>query len=261
MLSMAGAQAIQPGVSAAELPDAPGRTSKTSIDAKSAAADPNGVGSSSSVAAAAEPEKASFGGQGAGHPRTASPFDKYILPTETAPRLTSFDKALLSIRHTTTPFAAGSWFVISGYQQAVDGSPNYGQTFKGYMQRVGASAARGGSEEIFSDGILASVLKEDPRYYKMGDGHSVVARLFYAGTRGLITRTDGGRPTINFASLGGNLAGAALTPAYYPPENRNFNQVMRTFGGSVGGTAFGYAVAEFLGDSFYRVVHRKHPSD
>jgi hypothetical protein len=36
---------------------------------------------------------------------------------------------------------------------------------------------------------------------------------------------------------------------------------MKTFGGSVGGTAFGDVVAEFLNDSFYRVVHLKHSSD
>jgi hypothetical protein len=255
------AEAQQPGPSQlaglSQLPDAPGRTT---VEAVPAAMDPGSSTSLSQPLAKGSPN-GGFGGQGAGHSRTASPFDKYILPGEHAPKLTVFDKTVLSLRHTTTPFAAGSWVVIAGYELATDGSPNYGQTFKGYMQRVGASAARGSSEEIFSDGVLASVLHEDPRYYKMGEGHSLFARLFYAGTRGLVTRTDGGRSTINFSSLGGNLAGAALTPVYYPPENRNFNQVMKTFGGSVGGTAFGDVVAEFLNDSFYRVVHLKHSSD
>ena len=83
----------------------------------------------------------------------------------------------------------------------------------------------------------------------MGSGHNFITRLFYAGTRPIIGKTDGGRRTINFADLGGDLAGAALTQAYYPPLNRGTTEVLKTFGGSVGGDALRFVVTEFLADT------------
>ena len=69
----------------------------------------------------------------------------------------------------------------------------------GWARRRLATSRR----NIFSDSVIAPILHEDPRYYKMGPGpgHSFIKRLFYSGTRGLITRTDGGRQTINFANI------------------------------------------------------------
>jgi hypothetical protein len=138
-----------------------------------------------------------------------------------------------------------------------DGSPNYGSNGRGFAQRLGAAAARDSSEGIFSDSILAPVLHEDPRYYRMGPGRNFFVRLIYSGTRPLITRTDGGHLTPNFAQLGGNLAGSALTQAYYPQLNRGATQVLETFGGSIGGSAIGDVVSEFYGD-FTHLFHAEH---
>lgn len=189
-------------------------------------------------------------------PPTAGPYTKYILPGQTAPHLSAGDKFVLGVRDAVSPLAAVGWVAAAGYEQATNGSPNYGQTGKGFAQRLGASAARASSEGIFSDSILSPILHEDPRYYKMGSGHNFFKRLVYAGTRPLITRSDGGREVPNLALLGGNLAGAALTQAYYPPLNRGFSQVLQTFGGSIGGSALGDVVSEFLADT----VHALHKS-
>lgn len=181
--------------------------------------------------------------------KPAGPFDKYILPGQSAPKITAYDKVLLGLRDSVSPFSAVGWVAATGYEQVTNGSPNYGQTGKGFMQRLGASAARDSSEEIFSDSVLAPILHEDPRYYKMGSGHNFFKRLVYAGTRPLITRTDGGRSTPNFSLIGGDLAGAALTQAYYPPLNRGFTEVAKTWGGSIGSSALGFVVSEFLSDA------------
>ncbi len=189
--------------------------------------------------------------------RVAGVHDKYIGPNETAPKLTVYNKVVLGLKHTVTPISASGWVLAAGYEQATDGSPNYGQTFKGFSQRLGASAARGVSEGVFSDSILASVLKEDPRYYRLGKGKNPLKRVAYAATRTLFTRTDGGAQTVNFSLLGGNLAGAALTQAYYPSLNRGFGEVAGTFAGSIGGSAFGFVMAEFIPDLFHGLHHDK----
>ena len=190
-------------------------------------------------------------------PRVAGPHEKFIEPGEMAPRLTVGDKIILGLRSSVSPSTALGWVFSAGYEQVVNGSPNYGQTGKGFAQRLGAAAARNASEDIFADAVLAPALREDPRYYKMGNAHNVFARTAYAVTRVFITRTDGGGSTLNIALLGGNLAGSALTQAYYPPPNRGFKQVAETFGGSLGGSALHFAVGEFFGDLAV-AVHLKH---
>ena len=129
-----------------------------------------------------------------------------------------------------------------------NGSPNYGTDRGAFGERLGAAAVRDTSETLVSECVLAPLFREDPRYYRMGPGHNFFVRLVYAGTRPILTRTDGGRLTPNFAELGGDAAGSALANAYYPQVNRGATQTLETLGGSVGGTAVGDLVSEFLGD-------------
>jgi hypothetical protein len=189
-------------------------------------------------------------------PATAAHTDRFIEPGQQAPKINTGDKILIGLRYSVSPFSATGWVVSAEYSLLINGSPNYGTNGKAYAQRLGAAAARNGSQAIFTDAIMAPVMHEDPRYYIMGPGHNVFKRAGYAITRPLITRTDDGRTTVNFALLAGNLAGSALTQAYYPPVNRGFSQTMQTFGNSLGGSALGFAVIEFSGD-ILKAIHLK----
>jgi hypothetical protein len=155
-----------------------------------------------------------------------------------------------------SPFSAVGWFASAGYEQLVNGSPNYGTDRGAFGQRLGAAALRDASEGIFSDSVMSPILHEDPRYYRLGPSHNFFVRVIYSGTRPIIGRTDGGRTTPNIANLAGTLAGAALASAYYPPLNRGFTQTMETFGGSVGGSAVGDLASEFFAD-FLHLLHPK----
>ena len=246
-LSAGTAQAqisLEPAPSAAEtmLPDSPGTSSSLT---PGETLDP-------------APAAGFFGGaQTPNQPRVASRYDKYISPGQVAPKINGHDKFVLGIKDAVSPFSIAAWLTNGVYEVIVDGSPNYGQTGKGFAQRIGAAALRDSTQGIFGDSILAPILHEDPRYYKLGKGHSFVKRVVYSGSRALITRTDSGGHTINFAQIGGNLGGAVLTNAYYPQINRGFTQTMETFGGSVGGSALGFVVSEFLSDTLV-AVHLKH---
>ena len=204
---------------------------------------------SSSVSGTAA-ELQPVGAPGSSTPRVAGKYDTVILPGQTAARLTAHDKVIFGIKDSISPFSAAGWVLSAAYEQVTDGSPNYGtlgntQTGKSFAQRLGAAAARDTSETIFSESILAPVFHEDPRYYAQTN-RKFFYRVFYAGTRPIFTRTDGGKTTINLSQLGGNLAGSALTQAYYPPLNRGFDEVLKTFGGSIGGSAVGDLASEFL---------------
>ena len=81
----------------------------------------------------------------------------------------------------------------------------------------------------------------------MGRTHKFLPRLAYSATRAIITRSDSGSTVPNLSQIFGNAAGAALTNAYYPQSNRNATDTARIFGSSIGGTALGDVIAEFLG--------------
>ncbi len=227
-----------------DLPNAPDAMPGSSV----AVAD-----SSTSADVAFDPPSAR---QAAGQSRMASPLDSIILPTEQAPSLTTRDKFLMGARGTISPFAVAGWFSASGYSHLTNGPPNYGTDKGAFGQRLGAAAILDSTEGFLSTSVMATVFHEDPRYYQMGRGHSIGKRVVYAATRVLITKTDSGKSTPNLALIAGNLEGAALSNAYYPPLNHGVSQTMKIFGGSLGGSAIGFGVSEFLNDAL-QLAHLK----
>jgi hypothetical protein len=68
---------------------------------------------------------------------------------------------------------------------------------------------------MMTEAIFPSLLREDPRYFRRGQGGKW-PRMGYAASRIFITRTDAGRPRFNFSELVGNSATVAISNAYYP---------------------------------------------
>ena len=176
----------------------------------------------------------------------ASATDKFIYPGQTAPTITAKDKVEMGLLHGVSSYSILGWFVSSGIDHWNDDSPHYGVDKGAYGERLAAAAVRGYTEEILKDSVLASVLHQDPRYYKMGPGHSLRLRAAYAASRILVTRNDKGRLAPNYTVMGGNLLGAALTNAYYPAADRSFGQTARTFGAAMYGGSISLLATEFL---------------
>ena len=179
-----------------------------------------------------------------------------IAPNEIAEPMSVHDKVVGGLKDSVSLFSATGWIASAGWEQLTNGSPNYGTDKGAFGQRLGASVIRNVSEGVFSDCFFAPVFHEDPRYYIMGRGNNFFKRAIYAATRSVVTRTDSGRSTPNFSLLAGNAAGAALTVTYYPSKNTTFSEVAQTFGGSVGGSAIGFVVTEFVADAL-EAVHLK----
>jgi hypothetical protein len=181
----------------------------------------------------------------------ASHTQKYIEPGQIAPTLSAGNKVVLGLRDAFSLFSASAWISSAGWEQLVNGSPNYGTDRGAFGQRLGASAVRDITEGVFCDSIMSPILHEDPRYYRLGPSHNFFVRAIYAATRPIVTRTDGGHMSPNLALIAGNAGGSALTNAYYPQLNRGFTQTAETFGGSMGGSALGDLVSEFYDDVFH----------
>lgn len=220
-------------MSTSEVPDAPGQGSSAQLNASVV---PVGAGAMFSD---------SFRTSG-NHPVVAPLYEKYIEPDETAQALSARDKFIFGFRQEVTFYFPLTLAAAAGYEQALNGSPNYGTNFRAYGQRVGAAAARNASQTIFEDSIMSPVLREDPRYYVLGEQHNAFARTAYAISRVLVTRTDSGHATPNFALFAGYAGAAGLTNAYYPPGNQAFSETAKSFGGSLGGAAISNVIREFL---------------
>lgn len=171
-----------------------------------------------------------------------------------AQRLTARQKVNAGLQDLYSVESVGSWFLAAGWEQLLNGAPNYGTDKGAFGERLGAAALRGTSQNLFSEVILAPLLHEDARYYVEGPKYGLIHRTVYSVTRPFITRNDEGKSTINGALLLGYAGSAALTPTYYPTINRNFKDVASVYGGGIGGAALGFFISEFSQDAF-RALH------
>jgi hypothetical protein len=229
-----------------ELPDSPGAllsSSSNSADAASSSTDTEGT------SVEQMPAKAAL--------KHAPHLRMIIAPDQIADPMTVHDKVVSGFKDSFSPFSAAGWLSTAGWQQLRNKSPNYGTNGGAFGQRLGAATIHATSEGLFRESLFAPLFHEDQRYYIMGKGHPFSKRIVYAATRSIITRTDSGHATPNFARLAGDAAGSALTIPYYPAQNTTFSAVASTFGRSLGGSALGFVVDEFLVDALVDLKLRK----
>lgn len=134
--------------------------------------------------------------------------------------------------------------VLAAINQAGD-TPNYRQGWAGFGERYGAVAADGVSNIMIGGAILPALLHQDPRYFYQGTG-SNKSRALHALVAPLVCRGDNGRLQPNYSSVGGDLASAALSNAYYPPSNRGAGLVFQNVALSTGERMLGTLVQEFI---------------
>lgn len=127
----------------------------------------------------------------------------------------------------------------------------YGQGWDAYGSRYGASLATTESTRFFQSFLLAAILKEDPRYFRKGQG-GFGSRFAYSISRVLVTRTDAGRQSFNFSAVGGALGGAALSNVYLPKVDQDGGRTAVSFGLSLANTAGWNLLSEFGPDIWHK---------
>jgi len=96
-----------------------------------------------------------------------------------APPLTSRGKLRIFTQNVTDPFTFVGTGIQAGMGQARNDFPSYGQGMSGYAKRFGASFADYAIGEFMSTYAFPSLLHEDPRYFREGEG-STKKRLGHA---------------------------------------------------------------------------------
>jgi hypothetical protein len=158
---------------------------------------------------------------------------------------------------TFTPLALVAGGFNAGVSQASNSDPRYGVGGAAYAERFGASTADLVTQNFFSDYVMASVLHEDTRYRRRGEGYGFWSRVGYAISRAYVTRNDEDGNTVNWSNFVGTAMSAALSNTYYPPASRTAEAAVLHWGTSVSGAGFGNLLPEFLPD-FKAWLKRHH---
>jgi hypothetical protein len=158
--------------------------------------------------------------------------------------LTSKLKFQLAAKVTFDPITFLGVGIVAAAGQAGD-HPNYPEGWKGYAERYGAAYANGFSDIMIGGAILPSLLHQDPRYFYQGTGTNK-SRALHALASPFVCRGDNGERQPNYSTIGGDLASAALSNAYYPASNRGAGLFLSNFVIGTGQRAASNLIQEFV---------------
>ena len=193
------------------------------------------------------------------------------------PPLSPKQKFQLMWKSSTDPFIFTLDAFVAGIGQAEDSNAGtkeevnpdgtvtrerfgWGQGAKGYFQRFAASYADTLDGNFWGNAVLPVLLKEDPRYFRLGTG-SFARRFLYSASTTIWARRDNGKWGPNYANVAGNFISGAISNLYYPSEEGGFE---KTSIGALTVTAegtFGAELIEFWPDiaRHYRKKHLPKP--
>lgn len=168
-----------------------------------------------------------------------------------APPLTSNQKFHLFVKSAFDPFQYAAAGLQAGLGQATNEFPGYGQGAEGYGKRYGASIADQVSSNFFANFLYPSLLKEDPRYFRLGEG-SIKHRILYSLEQEFVCHTDKGGRSFNWSNVLGAFTSGAISNAYYPSTDRGAGLTV-----SRSSIALLYGSAGGLVDEFWADIHNK----
>jgi hypothetical protein len=170
--------------------------------------------------------------------------------------LTAGQKMKLAFRSATDPVAFGIAFIVAGEHEAFDDDTGFGWGIEGYGKRSGAAYLDAFDGAIIGNGILPSILHQDPRYFRLGHG-TVKHRLLYALATNVICKHDNTHKwEPNYSNVGGNIISGAISNFYYPSSNSGIGQ---TFTNGLTVTAeggLGSVFQEFWPDLSRKFFHK-----
>ncbi len=141
------------------------------------------------------------------------------------------------------------WYAfLSGISQAENSEPGFGQGGEGYGKRIATAFADGTIENFMTQAAMASLLREDPRFYQLGEG-TFWHRTGYAISRIVVTRTDSGHQQLNFSEVLGSAMSATIsTYSYHPRADRTIPNTAKVWGTQVAYDTLTLVVKEFWPD-------------
>lgn len=146
------------------------------------------------------------------------------------------------------PFSFVITGIYAGVSQVSHQYPEWGQGAKGYAKRYGGAFGDNFVGNYMTEGVWPVMLRQDPRYFRMGPKYGFWKRVGYSATRVIVTRADSGARQFNFSEILGNGSAASISAMYYPSSGRNVHAVLDKWGLDVGSDAGFNILKEFWPD-------------
>lgn len=168
-------------------------------------------------------------------------------------------KFAITAKGTFDPYEFFIVGVVAGIRQAENAYPAFGEGMAGYGKRYGAAFADQVDGNMMTGAVFPSILRTDPRYFRMGKGR-LSHRFGYAASRVLVTRKDSGGSIFDIPEFAGNATAIAISNLYYPASDRGFISSFSGFAVQMGIDAFGNELKEFWPDihGYLQKRHARH---
>jgi hypothetical protein len=173
--------------------------------------------------------------------------------------MTAREKWNLGWKESIDPFNIASAAFTAAFSQRGNQTPKYGEGWPAYGQRFGAAVADFGTQNFFSAGVFATVLHQDPRYFRKGPQSKIATRIAYSISRLLICRQDSGKSAFNASNILGMGLGITASNVYYPSASRSGSVMAGRIETSMFGGVMGNLMSEFwpdIQDKFFRKKHK-----
>ncbi len=170
--------------------------------------------------------------------------------------LTAGQKFRLMAKQALDPFEYVAAGLQAGLGQATNEFAQYGQGAAGYGKRYGATLADQASSQFFYNFFYPALLKEDPRYFRLGEG-TAKHRIAYALAQQFVCHTDSGDRSFNWSTTLGSLTSGGISNIYYPPADRGFGLTMSRAAIAMGYGSAGGLILEFWPDIDRKFFHKK----
>jgi len=170
--------------------------------------------------------------------------------------LSAKGKFKLAVEDSFDPYAYVIAGAFAGFGQTKDDPKSWGEESWGpFAKRYAASFADQTNENIMTEAVVPSLLKEDPRYFRLGTG-GFFKRTGYAVSRIWVTQTDAGHRTFNFSEIMGAGVSAGISNIYYPREDRTVSANLSRWGVMVGEDTFFNLLKEYWPDIRLKLFKR-----
>jgi hypothetical protein len=148
------------------------------------------------------------------------------------------------------PQALAGEAAYDGFLQGIDFPKEWGQGVLGYSERFGSSLAYGGIRNTLGFG-LDTVLHQDPRYHRAGDG-GLWRRMKQVFRGTILTHTDSGKETLAAWRLVSAYGAAFISNQWYPDRDNTVK-----LGLAEGSTQIGFDLLVNLSSEFWPDVKKK----
>jgi len=170
--------------------------------------------------------------------------------------LTAKEKISVAFRSAIDPYIFATALIVAGYGEVADSDSGFPWGAKGYGERAGAKYLDAFDGTMIGNGFLPALLRQDPRYFRLGHGTAQHRFLYSLATSFICKHDNTGKWEPNYSNVLGNIASGALSNLYYPSTDSGFGQTISNGMIVTGEGTVGAVLQEFWPDISRKLFHK-----